>query len=402
MQILFENASLFRAEPDRPVVEPRMSVLVSAKGRIEWVGDQGRVPRELLAEHEQLDLDGKLLTPGLIECHTHLVWGGSREKEFVRRLGGATYEELLLAGGGIHQTVADTRAASSGALFEAAIPRLEAFRQQGVTTLEVKSGYGLTFDDELRMLEVIRDFDEKTTLDVIPTLLAAHAVPVEFKDDRTAYLDMVCGRLIPEVAKRRLAVAVDAFCDTGGFSLAETRRVFEAAKAAGLPVRVHAEQLTRTGAAKLAAEFSAFSADHLEHLDAEGIAAMREAGTVAVLLPYANLSLKSRIPPVKALRDAKVPVAISTDCNPGSSHTTNLHLMIALACHLYGMTPGEALLGVTAHAARALGLEARIGRIAPGLDADLCVWDCNTLGAIPYNFGSNLILHAWKRGRPAL
>ena len=398
MQTLFENARLFRANPEDPIVEHEMAVLVQ-DGVIAWVGAQNALPQDRLKNAERRDLGGHLLTPGLIDCHTHLVWGGSREEEFVRRTGGAGYEEILLQGGGILSTVRETRRADAGELFESALPRLERFRQQGVTTIEAKSGYGLTFDDEIKILEVIRDLDDKSALELVPTLLGAHALPPEYKSNRGAYVDLVCKRMIPEAEGRGLAMAVDVFCERSAFTLDETRRIFDAAHRSGFHFKVHAEQFSHTGAAQLAGEMGALSADHLEFADDAGIAAMKQGRTVAVLLPGAMLTLGSPRPPVAKLRAAGVPMAISTDCNPGSSHTTNLHLMMGLAAIQLGMSPEEIMLGVTHNAAKALGLDERLGMIAEGLEADLCLWNCTSLATIPYSLGDNMVMHSYKKGR---
>ncbi|MCB2154536.1 imidazolonepropionase [bacterium] len=398
MQTLFENTRLFRANPDHPTVEEDMAVLVE-DGIIAWVGQQEAIPQDRLNKPERRDLGGHLLTPGLIDCHTHIVWGGTREEEFVRRAAGASYEEILRQGGGILSTVRETRRADAGELFENALPRLEQFRQQGVTTIEAKSGYGLTFEDEMKILEVIRDLDEKSSIELVPTLLGAHAVPPEFKSNRGAYVDLVCEKMIPEAEGRGLAMAVDVFCERGAFTLEETRRIFEAAHHSGFHFKVHAEQLTHTGAAQLAGEMGALSADHLEHLDDAGVEAMRQGRSVAVLLPGAMLTLGTQRPPVEKLRAAGVPIAISTDCNPGSSHTTNLHLMMSLGAIMLGMTAEEIMLSVTHNAAKALGLDERLGRIEEGLEADLCVWNCRSLAAIPYGLGENLVMHSYKKGR---
>ncbi|MBI5155508.1 imidazolonepropionase [Candidatus Poribacteria bacterium] len=402
MQTLFENATLFRADPDRPAVVETEQALFVDDGLIEWIGPANAIPAECLESAERRDLNGLLVTPSLIDCHTHLIWGGSREAEFVQRLAGVKYEDILARGGGIHSTVRATRAASSGTLFEDALPRLEEFRRQGVTTVEIKSGYGLTTKDELRILEVIRDLDGRSQVELVPTFLGAHAVPEEFKGNRNEYVRLVCEEMIPAVAESGLAMAVDVFAERGAFSVDEMRRVFEAAHSHGLHFKAHAEQLSHTGAARAAGELGALSADHLEYLDERGIAAMRAGDTVAVLLPGSMLSLNAPAPPVAKLRAAGIPMAISTDCNPGSSHTTNLHLMMSLACLRLGLSPEEALLGVTRHAAKALGLQNRIGSIAVGHEADLCIWNCQTVAAIPYHLGSNLVLHAYKHGRRML
>lgn len=327
---------------------------------------------------------GGVMTPGLIDCHTHLVFGGNRADEFEARLQGVSYADIARAGGGILSTVRATRAASENELIGLAAPRLEALIADGVTTIEIKSGYGLTVVDELKMLRVARRLGEQLPVHVVTTLLGAHTVPPEFQNDSDGYIDLVCNQMIPAAAAEGLADAVDVFCETIAFSVAQCERVFAAAKAHGLPTKIHAEQLSNMGGAMAAAGSGALSADHVEHLDAAGVAALREAGTVAVLLPGAFLTLRdTQAPPIQALRDAGVPMAVATDGNPGTSPMFQATLMLNLACTLFRLTPAEALAGMTAHAARALGQRDR-GRIAPGALADLCVWDIDTPAELAY------------------
>jgi imidazolonepropionase len=338
-----------------------------------------------LAEH---DLQGALVTPGLIDAHTHLVYGGDRAAEFEQRLQGASYEDIARAGGGIRSTVAATRAASDEALFLAAAARARALMAEGVTTVEIKSGYGLTEADEARCLAVARRLGRELPLSVRTTSLAAHALPPEYAGQPDAYIDAAIAWLAGQ-HRAGLVDAVDAFCETIGFNPAQTERLFEAAQALGLPVKLHAEQLSDQGGAALAARFGALSCDHLEHLSPAGIAAMAQAGTVALLLPGAYYFLReTKLPPVAALRAAGVPIAIATDHNPGSSPCLSLLLMLNMACTLFRLTPEEAWRGVTVNAARALGLHDR-GRLAAGLRADFVVWNAEHPRELAYRYGHN-------------
>ena len=333
-------------------------------------------------------LGGAWVTPGLIDCHTHLVFGGDRAGEFEQRLGGASYEEIARAGGGILSTVKATRLASLEALVEQARPRLRALMAGGVTTVEIKSGYGLDVATEMKMLEAARALGESEPVRVVPTLLALHALPPEHREDREAFVHLATDEMIPEAAERGLAMAVDAFCDGIGFTPDEVRALFEAADAHGLRVKLHAEQLSNLDGAALAAAFGALSADHLEHADEAGVAAMAAAGMVAVLLPGAFYALgETKKPPVDLLRRHGVPMAVATDCNPGTAPVLSPTLMLSMACTLFGLTPEEALAGMTVNAARALGLEREVGTIAAGKAADLCVWRIGRPAELAYWIG---------------
>jgi len=332
------------------------------------------------------DLQGAVVTPGLVDCHTHLVYAGSRAAEFERRLQGESYESIARAGGGIRSTVAATRAASSEGLYLLAVERLDALQAEGVTTVEIKSGYGLTERDEAKCLRVARRLERDRPVSVRTTYLAAHALPPEFDRREDAYIDAVCDWLTG-LHVEKLVDAVDAFCERIGFTLAQTQRVFDRARALGLPVKLHAEQLSDMGGAALAARYDALSCDHLEYANADAVAAMARSGTVAVLLPGAYYFLReSKLPPVQALRDAGVPIAIATDHNPGTSPTLSPLLVMNMACTLFRLTPEEALRGMTVNGARALGLADR-GVLAPGMRADFVAWDVEHPNELAYWFG---------------
>jgi imidazolonepropionase len=364
--------------------------LAVAEGRIAWVGparDLPGPPGDLAREVH--DLAGRWVTPGLIDCHSHLVYGGDRAEEFELRLEGASYEELARAGGGILSTVRATRQAGEADLLDSATPRAKALLAEGVTTLEIKSGYGLELASELKQLRVARRLGEILPVTVKTSFLGAHALPREFEGRADDYIAAVVA-MMPEVAASGLADAVDAFCEGIGFSPAQTARVFEAAAAEGMPVKLHADQLSDLGGAALAARFGALSADHLEYAGAEGIRALAEAGTVAVLLPGAFYVLReTRLPPIEALRAAGVPIALATDCNPGSAPLSSLLLVLNMACTLFRMTPEEALAGVTRHAARALGLAETHGTLEVGKAADFAVWEIARPAELAYRIGFN-------------
>jgi imidazolonepropionase len=370
-------------------------------GRVAWIGRMDALPaapNTLAIKVESLD--GALVTPGLIDCHTHLVFGGDRAQEFDLRLNGASYEDIARAGGGIVSTVNATRAASEEVLFAQSLGRAQALLADGVTTLEIKSGYGLDLQSERRMLRVARRLGRELGITVRTTFLGLHALPPEYQDRRADYVSLVCDEMLPALAGEGLVDAVDAFCERIGFTREETRRVFEQAKQLGLPVKLHAEQLSDMDGAALVAEYGGLSADHLEHLSDSGIAAMASAGTVAVLLPGAFYALReTKLPPIPQLREHHVPMAIATDCNPGTSPLLSLRLAAGMACTLFRLTPEEALRGVTINAALALGLQDR-GTLAIGQRADLVIWNARQPAELCYWIGSNLVREVWLGGEP--
>ena len=356
-------------------------------GRIAWFGPGDELPASGAV---LFDGQGCWLTPGLIDCHTHIVHAGNRSDEFEARLNGASYEDISRAGGGIMSTVRATRAASEDALLQQSLPRVLALLAEGVTTLEIKSGYGLTADSEAKMLRVARRIGEQLPVSVRTTFLGAHALPPEYAGQPDAYIELLCAQMLPRLASDGLVDAVDAFCERIGFTPAQTQRVFEAARGLGLPVKLHAEQLSDLGGAALVARYAGLSADHLEFLSAEGIAAMAEHGTVAVLLPGAYYFLReTQPPPVAALRAAGVPMAVATDCNPGTSPMTSLLLAMNMACTLWRLTPQEALAGATCHAARALGLQQETGSLVVGKRADFALWRIARPADLAYALGLN-------------
>ncbi|MGB8817528.1 MAG: imidazolonepropionase [Rhizobiaceae bacterium] len=366
-------------------------------GRIAWAGKAVDVPADYSA-FTPYDLEGRLVTPGLIDCHTHVVFGGNRAREFEMRLNGATYEDIARAGGGILSTVSATRASSEDQLLIEALARVDAMLGAGVTILEIKSGYGLTIDAELVMLRVARRIGKVRPVGVLTTFLAAHAIPPEYRGRADAYLDEVCLPALDEAHDSRLVDAVDGFCEGIAFSPAQIERLFAKAKSLGLPVKLHAEQLSDLGGAALAASHGALSCDHLEYLGADGVQAMAKSGSVAVMLPGAFYTLREKqLPPVEALRAAGVPMAVATDCNPGSSPMTSLLLAMNMACTLFRMTPEEALAGVTRNAAKALGLN-DTGVIVTGNRADLAVWNASHPAELPYNIGFNPIYRRMYKG----
>ena len=343
-------------------------------------------------------VEGRWITPALIDCHTHLVFTGDRSAEFEQRLRGASYEDIARAGGGIMSTVTATREASASELYATALPRLQALAAEGVATVEIKSGYGLNIESELKMLSVARQLGEAVPQTVCTTLLAAHTVPPEYRDNPDAYVALICDELLPEVAAAGLADAVDAYCETIAFDADQVTRIFERATELGLPVKLHADQLSDTGGAALAARFGALSADHLEYTTAAGVRAIADAGTAAVLLPGAFLTLgETQLPPIDALREHGVPIAIASDCNPGTSPICSLRIAMMLAARQFRLTPEECLAGTTRVAAKALGLDDR-GTLDVGKRADLAVWDVSHPRELAYWFGTPQLAELIVRG----
>jgi len=369
--------------------------------KIVWAGPEKDLPPDLKSNASKLlDGQGGWITPGLVDCHTHLVYAGSRAHEFEMRLMGATYEEIARQGGGIRSTVAATREADEASLIRQSAPRLKALMREGVTTVEIKSGYGLDLETELRMLRAAANLGRHHPVTVVPTFLGAHALPTEYEERADAYIDFICDEVLPAVASQGLAVAVDAFCETIGFTPEQTERVFKTAGKHDLPVKLHAEQLSDQGGAELAAGYAALSADHLEYISEQGVKALAASGSAAVLLPGAFYFLReTRVPPVDLFRRHDVPVALSTDCNPGSSPATSLLLMLNMACTLFRMTPEETLAGVTINAARALGLQDSIGTLETGKDADLALWDITEPAELAYRIGYNPLKQVVYKGK---
>lgn len=386
--LLFTNLNLATMVPTAVdgYGEMHDAALAVKDGRIAWLGARGDAPAAT-AEH---DCGGMWMTPGLVDCHTHIVHAGNRSNEWEARLNGATYEDIARQGGGIMSTVRATRQADVGTLLAQSLPRVAQLLSEGVTTVEIKSGYGLELAAEECMLRAARELAQRLPVRVATTFLGAHALPPEFAGRPDAYVDELCDRMLPQLAALGLVDAVDAFCERIGFTNAQTERVFAAARTLGLPVKLHAEQLSSQGGAELVARFGGLSADHLEHLTPEGIQAMAGAGTVAVLLPGAYYFLRETTPPpIAALRAAGVPMAVATDCNPGTSPMSSLLLAMNMACTLWRLTPQEALLGATSHAARALGLDGEIGTLETGKVADLALWDIARPADLAYAMGFN-------------
>ena len=386
---LFRNAQIATMTPGKSYGLIENGAVVISADRIKWVGAEKELPDEF-AGLQGKNLEGRLVTPALIDCHTHLVYGGSRSTEFELRLNGASYEEIARNGGGILSTVTATRNASEDELLAQSLPRLDAFLAEGVATIEIKSGYGLDIETEIKMLRVARQLGKERSVRVKTSFLGAHAIPPEFSGKADAYIDFVCEEVLPAVHYENLADAVDGFCENIAFSPNQISRVFEKAKSFGLPVKLHAEQLSNLGGARLAAKYGALSADHLEFLDQTGVEVMGESGTVAVLLPGAFYTLReTQLPPLDSLRKAEVPIAIATDCNPGSSPLTSILLCMNMACTLFRMTPEEALCGVTITAAQALGIGDEVGTIEVGKKAELAVWNVDQPAELAYRVGFN-------------
>ena len=397
---IWHNARLVTMREDLPDLGVIERGLIAARdGRIVFAGARSDVPSDAEAA-ERIDCAGRWVTPGLVDCHTHLVFGGNRAHEFELRLKGASYEEIARAGGGIVSTVAATRGASEAELVADALPRLDALIGEGTTTVEIKSGYGLNTETEMRQLSAARSLGRSRTVAIRTSFLGAHALPPEAGGDKDRYIDLVCREMLPAMARAGLADAVDAFMEGIAFSRDQTVRVFQAAKAQGVPVKLHADQLSNLGGAALAAEFSALSADHLEHTDGAGVAAMAEAGTVAVLLPGAFYFIReTQKPPIELFRAQGVNMALATDCNPGSSPLTSLLLAMNMGATLFRMTVAECLAGVTREGARALGILGETGTLEPGKWCDLAIWDIDRPAELVYRIGFNPLHSRVWRGR---
>ena len=389
------------AAPSVMLAPQAEAAIVVRDARIAWGGAAGQVPAEFISVSRHHG-DGALVTPGLVDCHTHLVYGGQRASEFAMRLAGASYEELARAGGGIVSSVCATRGDSEDALFASAAARLEQLLAEGVCVIEIKSGYGLALEHERKQLRVARRLGKYYGVTVRTTFLGAHALPPEYTGRSGDYIDLVCHEMMPALAAEGLIDAVDVFCERIAFSLEETERVFKAAQMLGLPVKLHADQLTDMGGAALAARYGALSCDHIEHLSAAGIAAMKQSGTVAVLLPGAYYTLRdTHLPPIQALRAAGVSMAVATDHNPGTSPCLSLLLMVNMACTLFRLTVPEALAGVTVHAARALGLQDTHGVIGVGRPANFVLWNVQDAAELAYWFGQRPVRTVVRQGRIA-
>jgi len=383
--------------------EINQGALAISQGKIAWLGKESDLPNYDTNTVEVVDGKGQWLSPGLIDCHTHLVYGGNRANEFEMRLQGKSYQEIANAGGGIVSTVTATRSATEKELLATALPRLTALHQQGVTTVEIKSGYGLDTANEIKMLKVAGLLADELPVTIKRTFLGAHALPSEYKDNADGYLDIVCDEMLLQVVSENLADAVDVFCEGIGFSLEQTKRVFDAAQSHGLPIKVHAEQLSNLGASELAANYDALSSDHIEFLDEAGIKAMKQSGMTAVLLPGAFYFLReTQLPPIELLRKHKVPMAVATDANPGTSPIHNIHLMLNMACTLFKLTPSEALAGITCYGAKALGLAQSKGQLAVGFDADIAVWNINQPAELCYQFGVNPLVSLVQNGKKVI
>lgn len=399
--VLWRNTRIATCDEEMRVLSK--GALFTRGKRIEWVGEESEVPAELRQQiGETRDLKGRWITPALVDCHTHLIYAGNRAAEFAERLRGVSYEEISRRGGGIASTMRATRAATEQELFDQGAPRLESLMSEGVGTVEIKSGYGLTLEDEARMLRVARQLGAKYPVTVKTTFLGAHALPPEFKGRADAYMDALATDWLPSLHAEKLVDAVDIFCENIAFDTTQSRRLFDAAARLGLPVKMHAEQLSNIGGTQLAAEYRALSCDHLECTTPEDVAAMAKAGTVAVLLPVAFYSLaETRKPPVDALRQQHVPMAVASDCNPGSAPGASILLAMNMASRFFGLTSEEVLAAVTRHGARALGEHEARGQLAPGFAADFAIWEIAGTEELGYWAGYNPCRGVVKAGRPS-
>jgi len=366
---------------------------------ITWIGNNDEIP-VLSNEFKEINVEGRLVTAGLIDCHTHIIYAGDRSQEYALRLEGKSYQEIAMAGGGILSTVTATREADEETLFKQSNARLNNWIESGFTSIEIKSGYGLDFDSEIKMLKVADRMAQTQAIEVHPTLLAAHTVPPEFNKHGSDYIDWIINQLMPEVSSQKLATAVDVFCESIGFTNEQSKRLFESAKSQGFNLKIHAEQLSNLNGCEMAAKLSALSADHLEFLEPSGIEAMKQSGTVAVLLPIAYYFLKeTQLPPIQALKDAQINIAIGSDSNPGSAPTNSPLLALNMATTLFGLTPTEALKGMTINAAKALGVADRVGSIEVGKQADIAIWDLQRAEELSYWIGGAPLYKRIYRGK---
>lgn len=392
------NATIARCAQEYGLLH--QAAIAAKDKKIVWIGAMRDLPAVPVDAAEVVyDVQDKCITPGLIDCHTHVVYAGNRANEFEMRLQGISYEDIARQGGGIVSTVRATRAASEEELLQQSLKRARALRDSGVTTLEIKSGYGLDTETELKMLRVAKKIEEQLSISVKRTFLGAHCLPPDYKGDKEAYIQFICENMLPKIGKEKLADAVDIFCEKIAFTLSQTERVFKAAKEQGLPVKCHSEQLSDSSSAQLAAYYQALSVDHLEHVSEGGIKALSQSGTVAVLLPGAFYFLReTTLPPIELLRRHTVAIAIASDCNPGTSPITSLLLIMNMACVLFRLTPEEALLGVTCYAAKALGIEKNYGSLQVGKQADLAIWDVAHPAELVYYAGLNPLQQLVKDG----
>lgn len=399
--VIWRNVRLATMDPERgtPYGLVDGHALIVRQGKIRDIVPESSL---YLTHDNTFDMQGRLITPGLIDCHTHLVFGGSRAGEWEQRLNGVSYQQISAQGGGINATVSATRSASDEQLLQLAQGRMERLIKEGVTLLEIKSGYGLDLPTEEKILRVVAALAAENTVEISPTLLAAHATPAQYRDDPDSYITLVCETILPQLWEQGLFETVDLFCETVGFTLAQSERVFQAAQALGIPVKGHVEQLSLLGGAQLVSRYHGLSADHIEYLDEAGVAAMSQSGTVGVLLPGAFYFLKEKQrPPVELLRQYQVPMAVATDYNPGTSPFISLHWAMNMACVQFGLTPEEAWAGVTRHAARALGCHATHGQLKAGFVADFVVWDAELPVEILYEPGRNPIYQRVFKGQPS-
>ncbi len=398
---IWRNVRLATMDPERDTPYGLVDghALIVRQGKIRDIVPESSL---YLTHDNTLDMQGRLITPGLIDCHTHLVFGGNRAGEWEQRLNGVSYQQISAQGGGINATVSATRSATDEQLLHIAHQRMERLIKEGVTLLEIKSGYGLDLTTEEKILRVVAALATENTVEISPTLLAAHATPAQYRDDPDSYITLVCETILPQLWEQGLFETVDLFCETVGFTLAQSERVFQAAQALGIPVKGHVEQLSLLGGAQLVSRYHGLSADHIEYLDEAGVAAMSQNGTVGVLLPGAFYFLKEKQrPPVELLRQYQVPMAVATDYNPGTSPFISLHWAMNMACVQFGLTPEEAWAGVTRHAARALGRHTTHGQLKAGFVADFVVWDAELPVEILYEPGRNPLYQRVFKGQPA-